>query len=51
MVNAPATRTFEHCSEWVKEGVDVTVITCFPNFPRGEIFDGYKNKTIPERKY
>jgi len=42
-VNAPATRTFEHCSEWVKQGAEVTVITCFPNFPRGIIYDGYKN--------
>ena len=43
-VNAPATRTYEHCKEWVKEGVDVTVITGFPNFPIGKVFDGYKNK-------
>lgn len=43
-VNAPATRTYEHCIEWVKQGVDVTVITCFPNFPKGKVFDGYKNK-------
>ncbi|MDB4722095.1 glycosyltransferase family 4 protein [Verrucomicrobiales bacterium] len=43
-VNAPASRTYEHCLEWVKQGVDVTVITCFPNFPRGEVFSGYKNK-------
>lgn len=42
--NAPATRTFEHCREWVKRGADVTVITCFPNFPKGEVFDGFKNK-------
>ena len=42
--NAPATRTYEHCKEWVRLGADVTVITCFPNFPRGKIFDGYKNK-------
>lgn len=42
-VNAPATRTFEHCSEWVKQGAEVTVITCFPNFPKGKIYDGYKN--------
>ena len=31
-VNAPATRTFEHCKEWVKKGDEVTVITCAPNF-------------------
>lgn len=43
-VNAPATRTFEHCLEWVKSGHEVTIITCFPNFPKGKIFDGYKNK-------
>ncbi len=42
--NAPATRTFEHCKEWVKLGAEVTVITCFPNFPTGKVFDGYKNK-------
>lgn len=42
--NAPASRTYEHCKEWVKEGVDVTVITCNPNFPFGKVYDGYKNK-------
>ena len=42
--NAPATRTYEHCKRWVDYGVDVTVISCFPNFPKGIIFDGYKNK-------
>lgn len=43
-VNAPATRTFEHCREWVKAGHQMTVITCAPNFPKGKIFDGYRNK-------
>lgn len=43
-VNAPATRTFEHCKEWVKKGDEVTVITCAPNFPKGKVYDGYKNK-------
>ena len=43
-VNAPATRTFEHCREWVKSGMDVTVITCFPNFPEGKLYSGYKNR-------
>jgi len=42
--NAPAHRTFEHCREWVKQGVEVTVITCFPNFPHGRVYKGYKNK-------
>jgi len=44
-VNAPATRTYEHCIEWIKDkDVEVTVITCTPNFPHGKVYDGYKNK-------
>ncbi len=42
-VNAPATRTFDHCKEWVRQGTDVTVITCAPNFPRGKVYAGYRN--------
>ena len=41
--NAPAARTFDHCSEWVKAGAEVTVITCNPNFPQGKLYKGYKN--------
>jgi len=29
--NAPATRTCEHCAEWVKKGTEVTILTCAPN--------------------
>lgn len=43
-VNAPASRTFEHCREWVKEGHQVTVITGAPNFPKGKVFEGYNNR-------
>lgn len=43
-VNAPASRTFEHCREWVKAGHQVTVITGAPNFPKGKVFDGYQNR-------
>lgn len=43
-VNAPASRTFEHTKEWVNAGHRVTVITCVPNFPKGEVFAAYKNK-------
>jgi glycosyltransferase involved in cell wall biosynthesis len=43
-VNAPASRTYEHCREWVKAGHTVTVITCAPNFPKGEVFEGYSNR-------
>lgn len=44
-VNAPATRTYEHVKEWIKEDdVEVTIITCNPNFPHGNLYVGYKNK-------
>ena len=43
-VNAPASRTFEHCREWVAAGHEVTVLTCAPNFPRGKVFPGYRNR-------
>ena len=42
--NAPATRTYEHCKEWVQRGAKVVVITCAPNFPKGEVYEGYKNR-------
>ncbi|HUE13725.1 MAG TPA: glycosyltransferase family 4 protein [Planctomycetaceae bacterium] len=42
-VNAPATRTYEHCRRWVAAGHRVTVITCAPNCPTGVVFDGYRN--------
>jgi glycosyltransferase involved in cell wall biosynthesis len=43
-VNAPASRTFEHCREWVAAGARVTVITCAPNFPAGKLLAGYRNR-------
>ena len=42
--NAPATRLHEHARRWVAAGHRVTVVTCAPNFPRGRVFDGYRNK-------
>lgn len=43
-VNAPASRTYEHCKQWVKDGHEVTVVTCAPNHPRGTVYEGYSNK-------
>lgn len=42
--NAPANRTWEHAKRWARAGHQVTVITCVPNFPEGQIFKGYKNR-------
>lgn len=42
--NAPATRLYEHAIRWVRDGHEVTVITCAPNFPEGKLFPGYRNR-------
>lgn len=42
--NAPASRTFAHCSRWVAAGHEVTVLTCAPNHPRGVLYEGYRNQ-------
>jgi len=41
--NAPATRTFEHTRRWAAQGHQVTVLTCAPNVPHGNIYEGYRN--------
>jgi glycosyltransferase involved in cell wall biosynthesis len=47
-VNAPATRTYEHCVRWVRAGHDVTVVTGAPNCPDGVVFPGYRNTIRPQ---
>lgn len=42
-VNAPATRTFEHCRAWTDAGHVVSVATCVPNHPQGRIYPGFRN--------
>lgn len=45
-VNAPASRTWEHCRQWVIDGHQVTVITCAPNHPRGKVYPEYRNRLL-----
>ena len=49
-VNAPASRTHEHCREWVRQGHCVCVITGVPNHPRGELLEGYENRLVQEEE-
>lgn len=34
-------RINDMCCEWIKRGYKVTVLTGFPNYPQGKIYDGY----------
>ena len=43
-VNAPASRTSDHCRTWAAQGHDVTVVTCAPNHPSGKTYPGYRNR-------
>jgi len=49
-VNAPASRTHEHCRIWVAAGHQVTVVTCAPNFPQGRVLEGYRNALWQEER-
>jgi glycosyltransferase involved in cell wall biosynthesis len=41
--NAPASRVHEMARRWVRDGHEVTVITCAPNHPNGAVYAGYQN--------
>ena len=43
-VNAPASRTYENARRWVRDGHQVTVLTCVPNHPHGVVYPGYQNR-------
>ena len=50
-VNAPATRLDEHARQWVRDGHEVEVLTSVPNFPEGEVYDGYENQFTRETRH
>lgn len=39
---APAHRCSAHARQWISRGHDVQVVTSFPNFPHGKVYDGYR---------
>ncbi len=49
-VNAPATRLYEHARQWIADGHTVDVLTSVPNFPEGEVYDGYENRLTEETR-
>lgn len=49
-VNAPASRTYDHCVRWARSGHDVAVLTCAPNCPDGVVYPGYRNRLRAQRE-
>ncbi len=45
-VNASATRVSERLPYWVRDGHEVTVVTCFPNFPQGQLYPGWRQRLM-----
>ena len=47
-VSAVSVRSLAHARVWQDLGHEVVVVTCVPNFPKGRVFDGYRNKLYQE---
>lgn len=45
---APAFRATDHSRIWVQDGHEVTVLTGWPNYPTGHLFDGYEMVPLRE---
>jgi glycosyltransferase involved in cell wall biosynthesis len=50
-MGAPSVRILETAAEWVKMGHQVTVITCFPNYPTGVIPKNYRGRLFMQEMY
>ncbi len=44
--DAASSRVYERALHWVRWGHDVTVLTCAPNHPEGEVYPGYRNDWV-----
>ena len=47
-ISAPSVRIKDHARVWLELGHEVTIVTCAPNFPRGKLFEGYRNRVHQE---
>lgn len=45
-VGAPQNRIFEFAKGLKRLGHEVSILTALPNYPKGEIFEGYRNKGV-----
>ncbi len=45
-VGAPQNRIFEFAKQLKNFNHEITILTAMPNYPKGEIFEGYKDKKV-----
>ncbi|HBF76484.1 MAG TPA: glycosyltransferase WbuB, partial [Clostridiaceae bacterium] len=50
-VGAPQNRIYEFAKRLKDNGHNISVITAMPNYPIGEIYDGYKGKKLVIEDY
>ncbi len=43
-MGAPAGRLYDFSQSWLQQGHEITAVTGFPNFPGGEIHEGYRGE-------
>ncbi|HEX8252895.1 MAG TPA: glycosyltransferase family 4 protein [Thermoanaerobaculia bacterium] len=43
-IGAPSSRIYDLSQEWIRDGHEVQVATCFPNHPTGELYPGYRKQ-------
>lgn len=49
-VGAPQNRIFEFAKQLNSLGHEITILTAMPNYPRGEVFEGYKGRICLREK-
>lgn len=47
---APQNRLYELALRLLEQGIEITILTAMPNYPKMEIFDGYKDKSYVVEK-
>jgi len=43
-IGAPSARIYDLAQQWLVQGHQVQVVTCFPNHPTGKLYPGYRSR-------
>ena len=50
-IGAPQIRLSSMIQELTKHNINASVLTAMPNYPKGKLFEGYKNKLVMTEKF